>query len=164
VVEVATGYHPLVPLVPLPETTLHSASAHTLIKEAPVIAYTPQVVSVGETCDNTNYDIQVDNPLGPEVTVTLENINTSAETANIDNILVVWDPTSSPVLNQILNDAGTNLPFSPMYAPAPTYSTIVSGWNFNDGALIKIKLVFSKALKNNVIVRLSLDNDCSFGQ
>jgi len=149
-----------VPLVPVPDMTLHSQNAHTLIKEAPVIANTPQVVTVGETCDNTQYKLVVQDGLGPVVTLTLTN--NSTENRTIENILVVWDPTSSPVLNRITYGDGTDVIF-PMYAAAPTYTKDVA-WGIYQGTSITRKLVFSKVLKNNVIVRLQLDNDCSFGQ
>jgi Flp pilus assembly protein TadG len=151
-VNLTTSYSPLVPLVPIPPMSLHSHSVHTVLKAVEIPAYTPVAIPGGSTCDVSNYLITVSQPTGPTVNVTLKNLGPDI---TITNLLVVWDTSSGPVLQSITGLAAPN-------SAGPSYSKDVN-WDFPTGQR-SFSLGFSRTLKNNVIIRLTLSDSCSFGQ
>jgi hypothetical protein len=175
VVNVIANYNPLVPLVPIPSMTLVSQSSHTLIVGAEVVPAS-NGWSVGETCDNTPYKIFVTDPKGKKITnsdfrVKVELTNTSTESRHIENLLLVWDPgsalNSAPRLFTITypDESGDHaIPATtsnPLFdGTAPTYVD----WTFPPATSLTFYLDYSTILTNNVVVRLTLDNGCSFGK
>jgi Flp pilus assembly protein TadG len=158
-VEINVIYTPISPLVHLPSFPLHSQNAHTVLLGANVVAV-PQVFSGGgQTCDVSHYTVvSQSNILGPTDTVVIRNDSGTA--TSIVSVLIVWDTTGGPLLNSISGIPGlSGLPsVGPSYSsstsmPLPTGQTSFS-------------LNFSKPLKSNVIIRLTLagDNQCAFGQ
>ena len=171
-VKVDVVYDPIMPLVNIPPFIMHSQNSHTILLGANVVAL-PQPVNAGEgqTCDMSPYKITVTNPLGPVVQVYI--LNTSETTRTITNLLIVWDTTGSPVLQSINGISGAYPPPSPANL-GPAYSTPLD-WVFPSTTAAtpvptptpSFTITFSKALKNNVIIRLSVDLDgktCAFGQ
>ena len=171
-VKVDAFYDPIMPLVNIPPFTLHSQNSHTILLGANVVAL-PQPVNVGggQTCDVSPYKITVSNPSGPEVQVFL--LNTSDTNLTITNLLLVWDTSGSPVLQSINGIPGANPPSSPANL-GPSYSTPLE-WPFlsttdatpQPTPTPSFTITFSKALKNNLIIRLTVDlggKTCAFGQ
>jgi hypothetical protein len=164
VIQVNLSYSSILGLVPISPLTLFSENAHTILKGAEVVAKDPQIIPVtGLACDVTPYTISFlnDNKLGPVVNVTIGNASGAA--TSIVNLIVVWDTTGGPVLLSItqLSPAIGNL--NPISA-GPSYNQNVN-WDFPTGSS-SFTLTFSKVLKNNVIIRLTLagEHACSFGQ
>ena len=169
-IKVDVQYDPIVPLLNIPSFILHSQNAHTILMGADVVALQQPVnVGGGQICDVTPYDITVTNPLGPVVSATIEN--TSGVDVSITNLLIVWDTTSSPVLQSISGIPGIAYPPPSPANLGPSYSTSL-GWVFpnsteDDQETQTFSFTFSKALKNNLIIRLTMDlgsKTCSFGQ
>lgn len=169
-VKVDVRYDPIIPIVNIPSFILHSQSAHTILLGADVVAIQQPVnPGEGQICDVTPYKITVTNPIGPVVSATIEN--TSGSDVTIKNILIVWDTTSSPVLQSISGIPGIAYPPPNPANLGPAYSTPVN-WNFPNSTVDNPKpqsfsFTFSKALKNNLIIRLTMDlvdKTCAFGQ
>ncbi len=165
VVQVDVGYSPVVPLLPIPSFNLHTQNTHTILQEAKVVA-TPQPTPIGgyPKCDTSPYRITVDSPQGKDVVVTLQTLSTSAD---VKNVLVIWDKTGNPVLNNLTSDTATlGDTLDPFPISPPTYTRVVDG-QLTTGHPQVFKLFFSKSLKNNVIIQFSLDTPdgaCLFGQ
>ena len=127
-VKVDVEYDPVVPLVNIPSFILHSQSAHTILLGADVVAVQqPSNAGGGQICDVTPYLITVTNPLGPVVSATIEN--TSGSDVIINNLLIVWDTTSSPVLQSMSGIPGIAYPPPSPANLGPAYSTSL-GWVF----------------------------------
>ena len=169
IIKVDTLYSPLAPIIPDPQMTLHSQSAHTLLTNVPVTAATPETINVAQTCDNTKFAVSneaPDPPVGPSQVVTIENSSSSSVT--ITNIMVIWDTTSNPVLSSISGAGVSVLCNAPSGGgtSGPYCSSNVS-LSFSAGSSKDITLVFSRILKNGVIIRFTYNDGsetCSFGK
>ena len=166
-ITVATGYNPIVPVLPISSLTLHSQNSHTLLIEVPVIAYTPFYIQAGQICNNSGYTIteSPDPALGPTETVTLGYPTSSI---HITNILVVWDTTSNSTLSYLgpIGVTGLCNAASGGSSVGPYCSTDVD-WTI-PGISNPFNIVFTKTLKNPVILRITyVQSDgttCTFGK
>lgn len=165
VIRVNTSYETIVPLIPIPPLTLHSENAHTILEGAEVVAVNPPVVpGTGLQCDVSAYTITSEsNAMGATNVVTINNASGSA--INIKNVMLIWDGTGGPILQSISNiSPGPGSGIGSINSTGPYYTKNVT-WNFPTGAS-NFTITFSKVLKSNVIIRLTLDNEhsCSFGK
>jgi Flp pilus assembly protein TadG len=162
-VQIDINYRPISPVGPFQTFPLHSESAHTILMGADVVAK-PQTFSGGGTiCDVSKYTISQDQPLGPIDTITITNGGGTA--TKIVNILVVWDLTSSPVLNSIRDLANNPLPgLVGLPSNGPMYTSAVN-IPFAAGTMSQFKMNFSKTLKYPLLILLTLDTpeNCNFG-
>jgi len=170
VVKIDVTYSPITPLDVIPAIPLHSQSAHSVVLGAQVVAATPAFSGGSELCDLSGYAVASESSvLGPVDTIVIQN--TSGTDTSIENVSIVWDTTSGPTLNQIKdNTIGTTLNLNSSEGAGPTYS-----WNPSPafsfptnppGSNPSFTLTFSKTLKSNVIIRLTLAgaDQCVFGQ
>ena len=160
------SYSTMVQLIPIPPLTLYTENAHTVLMGAEVVAVTPPVIpGAGLVCDVTPYTIDSEsNPQGSTNVVTIKNASGPATT--IVNVLLIWDGTGGPVLQSIsaLSGAGSGSGVSSINSSGPSYTKDVT-WSFPTGTST-FTITFSKVLKTNVIIRLTLTgvNECSFGK
>ena len=167
-VKIATPYNPIVPILPIGPMTLKSESAHTILINVAVIAYTPNSWNVGQTCDNTGYVLSTGTPLGPTDSMTLTNPSSATQ---ITNILVVWDGTGGPVLNSVTFNGSTIPNICQDGSTIGPYCSTNGTWGFASGSGTTLVLQFNKILKSPVIVRITFNQTvgsnvitCSFGQ
>lgn len=166
-VEIDIIYTPISPLVRLPSFHLYSKNAHTVVLGSSVVAVRPQ------TCDVSNYIVfSQTSKKGKTDTIVIRN-NSGTETS-IVNVLIVWDPSplgsSSPFLKSISYDI-SGISGIPGLTGLPTttnsYYSSPAGFSmsFPKGDS-SFTLNFSRELKSNVIIRLTLSgvNKCAFGQ
>ncbi len=164
-VRINLDYSPIVLLIPISPLVLHTENAHTILEGAEVIAVNPPVIpGTGLVCDVAAYTISNEtSPLGPVNVVTINNA--TADTLSIVNVMLIWDGTGGPVLQSISNlTPGPGTGESAINSTGPYYSKDVN-WSFPPGES-NFTITFSKVLKANVIIRLTLSGEdaCAFGK
>lgn len=157
-------YNAIVQLIPLPPLTLHTDNAHTILEGAEVVAVDPPVIpGTGLYCDVQYYQVASQtNPLGPVDVVTISNTNPDTK---IVNVMLIWDGTGGPVLQSISGiTPGPGTGFSAINSSGPYISKAVD-WTFPTGTST-FTVTFSKVLKTNMIIRLTLEGEhqCAFGK
>ncbi len=163
-INIDVNYSVIAPLVLIPDLTLHTESAHTILMGAEVESVDPPPPpSTSLVCDMTPYTISETNPLGPVDVVTITN--NSGTDATIKNILLIWEGTGGPVLQSISSlTPGPGPGVSSINASAPYYTKSLN-WSFPASGSSSFTITFSKILKSRVIIRLTLTgvNNCAFG-
>ncbi len=170
-IKIDTNYIPLEPLFRVPILSLHSQSSHTILAGVEVIAATPQSLPNIFTCPITAFTITEDTPTGPAINVKIVN---TGSPITLDSLVIVWDTQTNPLLINIYKPPTTPMFASDINVEGPVYSHAIN-WllptNIPSDPL-EFKIVFSGALKHNVIIRLSYKitasdgeiKECSFGK